>query len=64
MIFARGAGCVEQPFSPAKANDAPISKRKRRRVTGSVHSDAWSGNSRWIISWNSGVSRNSSRLRQ
>ena len=38
--------------------------RKRRRVTGSVHSDAWSGNSRCINSWNSGVSRNSSRLRQ
>ena len=44
MIFSRGAGWVEQPFSPAKASDAPISMRKRRRVIGSVHSDACVGN--------------------
>ena len=60
---ARRAGAV-QPVTPASASDAPISFRKPRRPTGSFHSEALAGNSRWRNSWNSGVSATASRLRQ
>src|SRR3974390_235312 len=49
---------------PAMASEAPISCRKPRRETESSHSDAPLGNSRCIISWNSGEPASSSRLRQ
>src|SRR4051794_32482123 len=64
MIRSRGAGWVEQPATPARASEAPISVRNWRRVTGSVHSEACSGNSRPSLSRNSGVSRSSSSPRQ
>ena len=43
-------------LTPASASDALISLRNDRRPTGSIHSVAFSGNSRWRYSWNSGVS--------
>src|SRR5215475_3885526 len=49
---------------PASARDDPISSRKPRRETASIHSDAPLGNSRCIISRNSGLPASSSRLRQ
>src|SRR5437660_12478553 len=49
---------------PASASDEPISLRKPRRETASIHSDAPLGNSRCIISRNSGLPASSSRLRQ
>ena len=57
-------GCRVQALTPASASDAPISFRKLRRPTGSSHSDAFCGNSRWRKSLNSGVSVSDSRLRQ
>src|SRR5678810_868111 len=49
---------------PARASDDPISLRNPRRDTASSHSDAPLGNSRCIISLNSGLPASSSRLRQ
>ena len=49
---------------PARASEAPINFRNPRRETASSHSDAPLGNSRCIISWNSGLPASSSRLRQ
>src|SRR5581483_9951232 len=49
---------------PAMASEAPISFRNPRRETASSHSDAPLGNSRCIISLNSGLPASSSRLRQ
>src|SRR5436305_7579416 len=39
-------GCLVQPLRPASARDAPANLRKERRETGSIHSEAWRGNSR------------------
>src|SRR6266536_1550979 len=49
---------------PARASDDPINLRKPRRETASIHSEAPLGNSRCIISRNSGLPASSSRLRQ
>src|SRR4051812_11124399 len=62
MIVSRGL--LAQPFSPARASEAPISDRNWRRERASVHSEAWSGNSRWSISSKAGSPASSSRLRQ
>src|SRR5688572_6306832 len=58
------SGWRVQALTPASASDAPINFRKFRRPTGSSHSDAFCGNSRWRKSLNSGVSVSDSRLRQ
>src|SRR5688572_9397068 len=58
------SGWRVQALTPASASDAPISFRNPRRPTGSSHSDAFCGNSRWRNSLNSGVSASASRLRQ
>src|SRR3984957_690114 len=57
-------GILVQPAPPARARDAPINCRNPRRETASSHSDAPLGNSRCIISRNSGEPASSSRLRQ
>src|SRR5690349_1082497 len=57
-------GCRVHAAAPASAIDAPIRRRKSRRPLGSVNSEAPSGNSRWSMAVNSGVSATSSRLRQ
>ena len=41
-----GAGFTEQPLSPARASDAPISARNCRRLSASGQTSACSGNSR------------------
>ena len=58
------SGCFVHPASPASAIDAPITFRKLRRETGSIHSEACEGNSFATISANSGVSASSSTDRQ
>ena len=59
------SGCaVHAAPTPASASDALINLRNERRPTGSSHSVAFCGNSRWRYSWNSGVSATASRLRQ
>ena len=58
------SGWRVQPVTPASASEALMSLRNPRRPTGSVHSDALAGNSRWRNCWNSGVSATASRLRQ
>src|SRR5438445_5326324 len=44
--------------------DAPASLRKPRRETGSTHSEAWRGNSRWSSSPKASWSASSSKVRQ
>src|SRR5205823_1825857 len=54
-ILRIGAGRGEHPAAPARASDAPMMVRNRRRLTGSVHSAASSGNSSAIASRNAGL---------
>src|SRR5579863_7201459 len=58
------SGCLVQAVIPAMASDAPMSFMNPRRETPSSHSEAPLGNSRCIISRNSSLPANSSRLRQ
>src|SRR5208282_2179728 len=58
------SGCLVQAVIPAMAREAPINFKNPRRETSSSHSDAPLGNSRCIISLNSVLPANSSRLRQ
>ena len=59
-----GAGRVEQPLTPARASEAPISVRNCRRFSGLPQPAACAGNSSRSSSWNAGVSASSSRVRQ
>ena len=50
VIDADAAGRIEQPDTPASANDAPINVRKPRRLSALGIWDACSGYFRWINS--------------
>src|SRR5580658_3991800 len=49
---------------PARPSDAPMTFRKPRRETESIHSEAPLGNSRCRAVWKSSLPTSSSRLRQ
>src|SRR5262249_42358981 len=59
----RGA-CWAHPVTPASASEAPMSDKKRRRLTEPSQTLAACGNSRSRRARNSGVSASSSRQRQ
>lgn len=63
-ILAANPGLTHAPPSPAIARVAPITRRNSRRPTGSLNSEAPSGNSRSAHFQKSSVSKYSSKVPQ